>query len=304
MGWSAFVIPLHGGPTTHAGYVAAVGVYTLLFLTLWVLFWLRFKDTDMQNQQDPSKAVAPRTWALKCAMLVHHVLVGPLALVAALQDAAIVGAYECFGCEAEAWNLLSEVGSTAAPASVQALMPITAGYMVADLVLLPSWSLTAGSMIENALMVLHHVISLLVWPLTLFHNYCARYVLILLVYEVTSIFLTINWLLSNSGKKKSIIYKVNGLLFTLSFVVVRMLGALPQLRSLWEAPPWSPDAVQKRSDVSSLATYQLLSLYTLIIPHMLNLFWGVKVVKGFVAVALQKDSKDANKETALLADKR
>merc|ERR1712146_78427 len=118
---------------------------------------------------------------------------------------------------------------------------------------------------------------------------------ILLVYEITSIFLTINWLLSNSGRKTSLIYKVNGLLFTLSFVVVRMLGALPQLRALWEVPPWNPEAVKERSDVSSLATYQLLSLYTLIIPHMLNLFWGVKVIKGFAAVALQKDTKRAGK---------
>jgi len=292
MNWSSFVIPLFGGPTTVAGFCAAAGVYAFFFLLLWVIFLLRFKAGPSSS----SKSAPPKTWALKCAMLVHHVVVGPLALLAALQDPVVVGVYKCLGCAAEAWNLLSVLGSTAPPAYIQALMPITAGYMVADLILLPSWSLTAGSATENLLMVVHHLLSLMAWPITLYFNYCARYVLILLAYEISSVFLTINWLLSNSGRKRSVIYKVNGFTFTASFVVVRVLGALPQLRSLWEVPPWQRDAVRARSSVTDLRTYQLLALYTLIIPHVLNLFWGVKVVKGFVAISLQKEKKESKVE--------
>merc|ERR1712110_1168075 len=117
--------------------------------------------------------------------------------------------------------------------------------MVADLVLLPCWSLSKSSQVENTLMVFHHLISLGVWPPTLLYNYCSRYVVILLAYELSSVFLTCMWLLSNYDLKQHIAYKVNGLFFTASFVIVRMLGALPQLRALLTVQPWS-NAVAER----------------------------------------------------------
>merc|ERR1712003_457111 len=117
---------------------------------------------------------------------------------------------------------------------------------------------------ENGLMVMHHVFSLGVWPCTIFYNYCARYVVVLLAYEVSSIFLTVNWMLSNAGMKTTSAYKVSGLLFTATFVLIRMAGALPQLFALWYAPPWSFSVVDQVAP-REMMKWQILATSTLIL---------------------------------------
>merc|ERR1712217_58033 len=112
------------------------------------------------------------------------------------------------------------------------------GYMVADLALMSQWSLSRNGRVENTIMFFHHALSLASWPVTIYYEFCGRYVLILLSYEFTSLFLIINWFLSSFGMKSGALYFVSGLLFTFSFVFFRMLLSAPQLMAMLWAPPW------------------------------------------------------------------
>lgn len=230
------------------------------------------------------------TWALKIMMLCHHSVVGPLALLALIQDPAAQQAVLCLGC-AEAAPLL-----TRDPAGVSlaahALVPVTIGYMAADLLLISQWSLVKSGMVENALMTLHHCLSMCSWPATLYYDYCSRYILFLLSYEVTSVFLIINWMLSTSGRKQSVFYFASGLLFTGSFVLLRLIGGVPQILSMYRVPPvWHPPV---QADVPTWAKWN--GFIWLMLPHVLNVFWGYKVIQGFLAVALGKKKKKQDED--------
>merc|ERR1712232_691752 len=139
-------------------------------------------------------------------------------------------------------------------------------------------------MVENLLMVMHHVLSMISWPTVVYYDFCARYVMILLMYELSSVFLIVNWMLSTAGKKSTSFYFLSGVLFTFSFVIMRMFGAVPQLLMMWRRPPWL------FGEALGMPLWSLRGSAFLVIPHILNGFWGVKVIKGFLAVVLGKKS--------------
>mmetsp|Transcript_33014 Transcript_33014/g.60517 ORF Transcript_33014/g.60517 Transcript_33014/m.60517 type:complete len:300 (+) Transcript_33014:96-995(+) len=281
MDWDRLVYP---GVDTMKGFWTVSLAWAAVLLGVWLAFRIGFA---LCSSGSLVCGVKPGTWALKLMMLVHHCIISPLALLAIAEDENLRDAIACFGCESSAMGLIADLKRGPLKAA-QALVPVTMGYMVADLILLPWWNLSSSNALENCLMVLHHVISLNVWQMTMVFNYCQRYVLILLSYEFTSIFLTLMWILSTSGLKSSIYYKLIGLLFTASFVIVRMAAALPQLRAMWYITPWlkrwadhfCPGVIPDQFP----AVLFHVGTATLVIPHLLNLFWGVKVVKGFVGV--------------------
>eukprot|EP00929_Paragymnodinium_shiwhaense_P116869 TRINITY_DN86870_c0_g1_i1.p1 TRINITY_DN86870_c0_g1~~TRINITY_DN86870_c0_g1_i1.p1 ORF type:complete len:290 (-),score=67.86 TRINITY_DN86870_c0_g1_i1:110-979(-) len=228
------------------------------------------------------------SWALKISMLLHHVPISAFTFYALCQDEVIRKAVFCFGCEEAAQSMLRAPSEPVAAAA--ALIPVTIGYMLGDLMLLGQWNLSKGGMVENMLMVAHHVLSMISWPTVVYYDFCARYVMILLMYEFSSVFLILNWMLSTAGMKKSPLYFASGILFTLSFVVMRMFGAVPQLLMMWHRPPWIDGAAL------GMPLWSTRGSAFLIIPHILNTFWGVKVVKGFLAVALGGGKKDKKEE--------
>jgi len=273
MGWQAFVLP---GVTTPLGFAAAALFWALLLLVAWVLANEGFKRKSDDGKEFHGVAVG--TWALKVAMLLHHVAVAPLALLAIGCDAATRQALACFGCS-EVAPLLIRDALEGPSYAAQVLAPITIGYMIADLALLRNWSLSAkGGQGENILMLVHHSFSMITWPHTIWFDFCTRYVLFLVSYELSSIFLTVNWMLSTAGRKQHPVYFASGLLFTGTFVLTRMLGAVPQLLALWHAPPWS-------KATEGVPAYVWMGSVTLLLPHAMNFFWGVKVVRGFASVA-------------------
>merc|ERR1719215_1963051 len=94
-----------------------------------------------------------------------------------------------------------------------------------------------------------------------------------------------NWCLSQKGLKNSKAYFLSGACFTLSFVVVRLLGAVPQLLAMTTAPP----VRQTLPDVPTWALWN--GFLWMFLPHLLNAFWGVKVLKGSLAIVKGKDAK-------------
>lgn len=239
--------------------------------------------------------VARGTWALKTAMIVHHAVVGPLAILAIFEDPTLREVLLLQGGEGAARRMLRDEVAGPSQAAI-ALVPITVGYMAADLLLISQWSLAGkGSNMENMLMILHHVLSMIAWPPTLMWDFCSRYVIILLSYELSSVFLTLNWQLSVAGWKKSPLYFASGLLFTGSFVLMRLVGAVPQLLSLFRASPWF-------SHLQGVPGWAVPLSSMVILPHILNFFWGIKVIRGFAKVVLgtKETTKGLSEQEALL----
>lgn len=271
-------------PTIVAMYMKVWGkasVYAAMFVGAWALinYFMEVKGRCPERRG---------TWALKYAMLLHHGLVCPLAMIGLWQDPVVRGMYGCFGC-AEYAKLMNRA---AVPSwAAQALTPVTVGYFIGDLLLLSQWNLTKSGAVENGLMLVHHIASILVWPAAIYFDWVARYVLLMLSYEFTSFWLTVIWMLQMSDMKKSTLYKVAGLVFTASFVIMRWVGAVPQLIGMWNIPPWSV-VVEQAAQPKGIHPLCWLFSASLVLPHLMNAFWGVKVVKGFAAVMFNSKKVD------------
>lgn len=275
-------------PTVLAMYLKVWGkasVYVFIFVGAWafIAVCMASKNLFPENRG---------TWALKCAMLLHHGLICPLAVIGLMQDPAVRAMYGCFGCESSAMAMNRDPAGPSVAA--QALAPITIGYFIGDLLLLPNWNLTKSGAVENGLMLIHHVASILVWPAAVYFDWVARYVLIMLSYEFTSFFLTVIWMLQQLDMKSGSLYKVVGLVFTASFVLMRWFGAVPQLIAMWNSPPWS-EAVERAASPKGVHHLCWIFSASLLLPHVMNFFWGVKVVKGFLAVVLKTKPKEIAK---------
>jgi len=291
MDWAALsphdITDFAGPPTLLAAYskvFAKATGYAIVFVAAWAAVNLLMRASGL----GPTICGVRRgTWALKTAMLLHHGLVTPLALIGIWQDPATMGMYRCFGCPEMASLMNRDVRP---PLAARALTPVTLGYFIGDLLLVSQWNLTKSGAVENMLMLFHHIASLIVWPAAVYFDWVARYVIIMLSYELTSFWLTVLWMLSTADMKKSPFYVVVGMLFTLSFVVMRMVGAIPQLLAMWNAPPWSL-ALETAAQPGGIHEWCWMFSASLVLPHLLNLFWGVKVVSGFAAVLTGKGSK-------------
>lgn len=276
--WQHFVfhdLMFQGESTLQAMYVVTYRKampYAFFFLALWTFYaWFLWWKLGRAICH-----VSNGTWALKLMMLTHHGVITPLALWSMWQDPVIRQLYSCVGCK-EAAQLMNR--ASVPPWAARALAPVTLGYFAADLVLLSQWQLTKGSQVERYLMLVHHVASMGVWPAAIYFDWVARYVIIMLSYESTSFLLTLLWVLNASGYKKSLAYVVTGLLFTVLFICLRLVGAIPQLIAMYWVPPWS-DAVMEEAQPGGIHWLAWLFCQFLVLPHVMNLFWGVKVVEG------------------------
>merc|ERR1712060_36514 len=121
------------------------------------------------------------------------------------------------------------MGVLSKPAS--ALAPVTIGFLAADLLFFNVWALPAGApktstfvqklvLPQSLLMIFHHGMSMLAWPFAIEYDFCSRYVVVMLSYELSSVFLLSNWFISAAGYKSSKLYLASGGLFTLSFIIV------------------------------------------------------------------------------------
>lgn len=279
-----------GPPTLAAAYTQVFSKafpYAIGFVAVWFLFDNIFKLAGCGPE---IKGVARGTWALKSAMLVHHSFVTPVSLIGIWQDKTIMTMYTCLGCSSVA-PLMNRDSIPCITAG--ALTPITLGYFIGDLLLLRQWNLKASGRFENLLMLFHHITSLAVWPAAVYFDWVSRYVLIMLSYEFTSLWLTVMWMLSAAGLKNSKWYLISGGIFTLSFVIMRMVGAIPQLVALYHAQPWSEANERAAAGPAGIHPWCWIFSASLVLPHLLNFFWGFKVVKGFLSVFFKPSKNKA-----------
>merc|ERR1740121_3558429 len=98
-------------------------------------------------------------------------------------------------------------------------------------------------------------------------------------------------MLSAVGRRQGPAFMANGALFTITFLLIRVVGALPQLRALLLAPPWGVSAAGYR-----LLWWMPLGSTWLVLPHLLNFHWGYKVFTGSLALLRGQSNRKAAPE--------
>jgi len=286
------------GVETGPGFTAACAFYCVLLVGVWALC---LAALIAAGYEDTIEDVPRGTWALKLQNLIHHAVISTMAIAALLSDEVVLDAISCgdvTACQEAAALMIRDPAS--ASISTFALAPVTVGYMAADVLLISQWNMKAAkSNTESMLMVVHHLLSVVCWPVAIVLDFCSRYVLILLSYEFSSIFLAVNWLLSTAGYKKGPAYLVSGFLFTIFFILVRLIGALPQLRAMWLAPPW----LASSANYPGIYSWMTCASMALVVPHVLNFFWGYKVITGALALVCVKKTENKDEKDQDEADK-
>ncbi|CAE8618186.1 unnamed protein product, partial [Polarella glacialis] len=93
-----------GPPTLLSAYIAVYSkavFYAFAFLLSWCFFFWILKLCGWVPK-------TRGTWALKSFLLLHHMIVGPLALYGLWEDPAVQHLFSCFGCNEAASRMLRD----------------------------------------------------------------------------------------------------------------------------------------------------------------------------------------------------
>eukprot|EP00924_Labyrinthula_sp_SR-Ha-C_P008187 snap_masked-scaffold_11-processed-gene-5.29-mRNA-1 protein AED:1.00 eAED:1.00 QI:0/0/0/0/1/1/2/0/271 len=159
---------------------------------------------------------------------------------------------------------------------VSTCTPIICGYFVFELSHLSEW-LNAGLQ-RNKDMVIHHICSILFFPLSIYSNKGEFFLLIWFFYELSTPFLSSKVLIELFLGQNNQIYKTNGLIFIGLFFISRVLTIPVVLFLLYVSLPYFSDPV--------ICFLGILGL----IPVFLNSFWWYKIVLGTIKIKNQKHS--------------
>uniref|UniRef100_A0A7S1KYE9 TLC domain-containing protein n=1 Tax=Alexandrium catenella TaxID=2925 RepID=A0A7S1KYE9_ALECA len=268
--------------------VLRVALFLALFLCVWCVLLLVLKAL---HSSEKLHGVGLAVWALKGMIVFHHAIAGLWALSVVCGDSVLWQTLSFGGGQEEARRMLV-VHPERGTESAAFLVPFTVAYMVADLVLFPCWAKDS----ETLLFIFHHLFSIFLWSEGLRYDCGQRYAVYLIGTELTGPYLVFRWMLSQVGMKTTMLYYVNGTIFTLLFMVVRVVPILAILRStvlyfpLRE--PWKVDPPSLY-----IRTVQIFGCLAIYLPLLLNAYWAVKVVKGYAkAVQSAFKSGDETKE--------
>jgi hypothetical protein len=151
---------------------------------------------------------------------------------------------------------------------------VSTGYFIADFIL------CVVQVEEHGVAyVLHAIASLCAGVFWLVNDEGVLYVLLLLLFELSTPFLNIRWLLSEYGYENSPLYLVNGLAFVLSFVFSRVILGVPLLMKLMYEMNSAP--VKDRHHILTRLVFTVMPFCMI----FLNIYWGFKVIKGFLKAA-------------------
>ena len=130
-------------------------------------------------------------------------------------------------------------------------------------------------------MLVHHISAITAWCLYLSGGYGHAIGLVGMCCEATNPFMNLRWLLSELGLKDHVSYTVNGLLFLLSWVAVRILFALPV--GLYLIYTQWPALAQ------ALPAWRLVLYVGFFgVGGCLNCMWGAKLLAGALKMLAPK----------------
>merc|ERR1711862_222728 len=90
---------------------------------------------------------------------------------------------------------------------------------------------------EKFVFVTHHVLCIYFWAEGLRYDWGMRYAVSLVANELTGVFMVIRWMLSQANLKSSILYVVNGTIFTVLYIILRVSFAPAIIFSTYVYPP-------------------------------------------------------------------
>ena len=202
-------------------------------------------------------------WSIKCSNVLHAVIIGPVATYAIFTDekmVAIVTNLREWDFPAIYETILMTQESYFCPA----LVTFSVGFFVWDLI----YSKHAESF--EFLMVLHHVISILIWPIALNNGLANFFLLSFMASELSSPFIHVRWYI-RSKYGQGMAWILMTLIFILAFIVVRIVVLPYILFGLYGAQTWRHPEVP--------LWLQILSTSTLYLPSLFNIWWMWFIIK-------------------------
>ena len=220
-----------------------------------------------------------RWWAIKFNNVVHAAILGPIAAYALLEDDnmfAIVNSLK-------GWNM-AEVYESILVTQESLYTPVLTTYSVGFFI----WDLLYSSQAESFefLMVVHHLISILVWPIALNNGLANFFLLTFMASELSSPFIHVRWYIRTLFGQGMAWIAIT-LVFILSFLVVRILVLPYVLFGLYAAQTWRHPSIP--------VWLRILSTSTLYLPSLFNIWWMWFIIKMCIRFLCPKKGKSKAK---------
>lgn len=208
-----------------------------------------------------------RTAALKVMAIAHSSSVGSLALVALRthpvlrwQTSQVLRLDDLAAAEL----FVSPHGETWA----NLLTSITVGFFIWELAHFRDWATT--SRVEIFAMVVHHVVSAILWPLSIHLRIAYFFLMHFELSEISSPWLQLRWFVKVYGGPEIVVSSI----FALSFLLVRTVVIAPMFRAIYLARPWDGGLYPHLS-----LAVRIISIVSLCIPFALNAFWSLQIAQ-------------------------
>lgn len=221
-----------------------------------------------------------KTYALKVVNVVHAALMGPAACYV-LFGGVVLGTDGADGnlTRGVAAALAGDASSAPAMFSgglgagyANVLTPITVGFFVWDLWRVDAWAKTTVG--ERRLMIVHHVISILVWPVAARNNVAGPFLLHFEYTELSSPLLQFRWYAQTFRGRSSGADMAVSAAFAVAFLFVRTTNIHIVLHTLFYARPFD-SALHPH-----VPNYiRILGTLTLGLPSLLNTVWTLQIFK-------------------------
>mmetsp|Transcript_10765 Transcript_10765/g.33159 ORF Transcript_10765/g.33159 Transcript_10765/m.33159 type:complete len:279 (+) Transcript_10765:202-1038(+) len=232
--------------------------------------------------------------SLKIVNVYHAIVVGPIAAYYLVfgylaggdgPDEALTAAVSrAVALDASAAPALFSGGLAQEPAAY--LTSITVGFFIWDLARLEIWPPSGGG--ERELMVAHHVVSILVWPIAALNGVAGPFLLHFLSTELSSPCLQSRWCAQYLFGRGSAGDVVASVAFALAFFIVRSSNAHVVLHAALAARMYSAET---HPDVPASVRY--LGAATACLPPLLNMMWTLQILKMGKKMLLGKKAKRA-----------
>lgn len=200
---------------------------------------------------------------MKIVAIVHASIVGPLALSYILENP---------GLRAQTWMVLTFKNTTNAGlfvskigrAEADLLTSISVAHFAWELVRLKYWAPSS----ERVTLIAHHLISILLWPLSIRLEIAYFFLIHFELSELSSPFLQLRFFARKTRYEVAV-----SALFAFVFFTVRSTVILPMLLAIFYSAPWDGDRYPHLS-----LTVRFISITSLLIPFLLNSMWTYQIV--------------------------
>jgi hypothetical protein len=214
-------------------------------------------------------------WAIKFNNVIHALILGPVAAYAIFNDENMLAIVS----NLKEWNYTA-IYETIVLTQESYFCPILTTYSVGFF----TWDLIYSKHAESfeILMVLHHLISMIVWPIALNNGVANFFLLTFMSSELSSPFIHLRWYIrSKYGQGTAWMFIT--LLFILSFIVVRILVLPYTLFGLYGAQTWRHPEFP--------FWLRVLATSTLYLPSLFNIWWMWFIIKMCMRFLCPKKKK-------------